>query len=286
MRCSPAGACRRSARCGCWPRWRCCAALGVHWPWPLVLLAAAVRGHAARPLGAAAAGLLAVVRGGGAADGSGQRRRRPAVGAAGAHAGCAAALRAGCAPRRVATLGLAPLSAGVLPAGVAGRLHRQPAGDSAGHAGHHAAGAARRAAARRCGRWPARWCRRWWPCCRCWPRWPFGLWTAAAAPAWAHGGRPARRRAAACCRCRGGCACWRCRLLLPLLAPPLQRPAAGRVRGGRRPTSARARRCWCARATHLLVYDAGPRYSRRGRRRRSACCCRCCARAAKRASTC
>jgi len=28
MRCSPAGACRRSARCGCWSRWLCCAARG------------------------------------------------------------------------------------------------------------------------------------------------------------------------------------------------------------------------------------------------------------------
>jgi len=44
---------------------------GLRWPSPLVLLAARRRGHAARPLGAAAAGLLAVLRGRGAADGVG-----------------------------------------------------------------------------------------------------------------------------------------------------------------------------------------------------------------------
>ena len=43
--------------------------LGLRWPLPLVLLAAAVRGGTARPLGAAAAGLLAVVCRGGHADG-------------------------------------------------------------------------------------------------------------------------------------------------------------------------------------------------------------------------
>ena len=51
---------------------------GVRWPQPLVLLAAAVRGDAARPLGADAAGLLAVVRRGGSVDGLGAGRRAAA----------------------------------------------------------------------------------------------------------------------------------------------------------------------------------------------------------------
>ena len=68
---------------------------GLRWPWPLVASlwpAALARGHAARSVGADAAGLLAVVRGGRPADGvvSGDRRaarrgatRRERLGAAG-----------------------------------------------------------------------------------------------------------------------------------------------------------------------------------------------------------
>jgi competence protein ComEC len=58
MRCSAAGACPRSARCGCWPRWPRCGLRGAAGPgrwcgcWRR-------RGGGAGPVGAAAAGLLA-----------------------------------------------------------------------------------------------------------------------------------------------------------------------------------------------------------------------------------
>lgn len=89
--------------------------------------------------------------------------------------------------------------------------------------------------------------------------WPFAQWTAAAAPAWA-----------AVAGLLGGALLvmplpWRLRLLglpllLPLLAPPVQRPADGAFEfvaadiGQGNAVLVRTR-------THLLVYDAGPRYS-------------------------
>jgi len=89
--------------------------------------------------------------------------------------------------------------------------------------------------------------------------WPFGVWTAAAVPAWGMA-----------VGLLGGALLlmplpWRLRLLglpllLPLLAPPLARPAAGEVEvvaadiGQGTAVLVRTR-------DHLLVYDAGPRYS-------------------------
>jgi len=88
---------------------------------------------------------------------------------------------------------------------------------------------------------------------------PFGLWTAAAAPSWG-----------VVAGLLGGALLlmplpWRLRLLglpllLPLLAPPLQRPAPGSVEvvvadiGQGTAVLVRTR-------DHLLIYDAGPRYS-------------------------
>ncbi len=89
---------------------------------------------------------------------------------------------------------------------------------------------------------------------------PFAQWTAAAAPAWA-----------AACGLAGALLAvlplpWRLRLcaaplLLPLLAPPLQRPAEGRFEllaadvGQGSAVLVRTR-------SHLLLYDTGPTYSR------------------------
>jgi competence protein ComEC len=90
-------------------------------------------------------------------------------------------------------------------------------------------------------------------------RWPWAVWTAPAAPAWAVAVGLA------------GTALlltplpWRLRwlglpMLLPLLVPPVQRPAEGRFElvvadvGQGTAVLLRTR-------THLLVYDAGPRYS-------------------------
>jgi competence protein ComEC len=89
--------------------------------------------------------------------------------------------------------------------------------------------------------------------------WPLGLWAAAAAPAWG-----------VVVGLFGGALLllplpWRLRLLgvpmlLPLLAPPLPRPAVGRFEvvaadiGQGTAVLLRAR-------NHLLLYDAGPRYS-------------------------
>jgi competence protein ComEC len=118
-RSSRAGACRRSARSGCWRPSCCCRRPGR----ALALAAgAAARGrgrHRARPVGAAAAGLLAVVHGGRAADGfvadrwpRPRRRRerrtlRPLAAQWDASRICCAAR---CAPQVIATLGLAPLT--------------------------------------------------------------------------------------------------------------------------------------------------------------------------------
>ena len=89
--------------------------------------------------------------------------------------------------------------------------------------------------------------------------WPLGVWTAAAAPAWAMASGLA-----------GGALLllplpWRLRLaglplLLPLLAPPVERPAPGRFEalaadiGQGTAVLVRTQR-------HLLLYDAGPRYA-------------------------
>jgi competence protein ComEC len=113
---------------------------------------------------------------------------------------------------------------------------------------------------------------------------PFGLWTAAAAPGWAMA-----------LGLLGGALLvmplpWRLRwlglplLLLPLLAPPLPRPAAGEFEVVAADI-ARAPRCWCAPATTCC--STTPGHATRPRpMRRSACCCRCCAPAARAASTC
>ena len=77
---------------------------------------------------------------------------------------------------------------------------------------------------------------------------PGAVWTRAGGAALGAARRACWRGAASCCRCRGGCARWRRPLALPLLVPP--RDAAGRrpLRPASPPTSARARRCSCARA--------------------------------------
>ena len=235
--------------------------LGLRWPLPLVLLARCGGGDAARPLGAAAAGLLAVVRGGGPAGGVRACWRHGA-----AHATCAGLARPhrGSAARRAAHAGRGHRGAGaavaaVLPAAVAGRLRGQPGGDPAGDAAGHAAGAAGRAAAAAVGAGGMAACRRW-PCsCRPWRRLPLPVWTAPQR-------RPGPRRPA----CWAALLLvlplpWRLRLLglpllLPLLAPPLERPAHGQFElvaadiGQGTAVLVRT-------AGHLLVYDTGPAYT-------------------------
>jgi competence protein ComEC len=175
--------------------------------------------------------------------------------------------------------------AGLLPAAVAGGHRGQPGGDSGGHAAHHAAGAAGRAAAAAVdagrgggqallqglgalagGRWslgPPR--------------------SVPAAPAWASAAGAGRRRAAgaaaALARAPAGLP-----LMLPLLAPAVERPAPA-ASSCWRWTSGRAPRCWCARATTCWSTTPG-RCTGWNPTPGSACWCRCCARAASRAWTC
>jgi competence protein ComEC len=89
--------------------------------------------------------------------------------------------------------------------------------------------------------------------------WPAALWTVAAAPAWAQAGG-----------LLGGLLLvlplpWRVRLLgallwLPLLLPPLQRPAEGRFEL-LVPDVGQGSAVLLRTRDHLLVYDSGPRYS-------------------------
>ena len=143
MLCLPGAAGGALGRAGCWPlptpllagwgvpaqRTLCMLAVvvalrsaGLRWPGPLVLLVAAVAVTAVRPLGPAAAGVLAVLW-----------RRRPADAVAAPAAprrdarpaGAAAwrtALRVGLRTQAVATRRAGAADAAVLPAGVAGRV--------------------------------------------------------------------------------------------------------------------------------------------------------------------
>ena len=246
-------------------------ALGLRWPWPLV---AARAPRSSSPLldpwALTAAGLLAVVRGGRPADGvvAGaarapcRRRRRRGRGAP-ARRGWPRACRARAAAhagRRDARPDAA--DAGVLPAGVAGRLARQPGRDSA-----------------RSRSWSRR--------SRCSasslaPLWALGAavgagcsvrCSARSPPCPAPSGRCRSRRAwaqlagllgGACCwscRCRGGRACWRCRSRCRCCCRRATLPAEGSFECSP-PTSARAPRCWCAPAATCCCLDAGPQYSR------------------------
>ena len=152
--------------------------------------------------------------------------------------------------------------AGLLPAGLAGRLPRQPGRDPAGHARDHAAGACSAS--------------------RVAPLWSLGAAIVQAldallgapgrdararsgrspvAPRWAQIAGLARRRAA-----RAAAAVAR-RAARRAARAALLRAAARRCRpraasSSSPPTSARARRCWCARARHVLLFDTGPQYSR------------------------
>ena len=88
---------------------------------------------------------------------------------------------------------------------------------------------------------------------------PFGLWTAAAAPAWGMalgllGGAVLLLPLPWWLRLLG------LPLLLPLLAPPVQRPAAGQFEVVATDIGQGAAGLLRIR-NHLLVYDAGPRYS-------------------------
>ena len=243
----------------------------LRWPWPLVLLGAAVVVTLFDPwaltqpgfwLSFMAVGLLMASSRG---ERHAARSRRPTTRPAGAAGrrdsprACAAAAHAG---RRDARPDAA--DAGLLPAGVAGRL-RSPtwsrsrwsrwwsrrsrcsasllrAALVAGRAAIVQAldallARAGRAARRASGRSPA-------------------------APLVGAARRPARRGAASCCRCRGA----------PRLARRAARAAAARAAAWRcraegsfdssPPTSARAPPCWCARARTLLLFDTGPQYSR------------------------
>ncbi len=256
---------------------------GLHWPAPLVLLAAAGVVTLLDPwavmqpgfwLSFVAVGLLMAsepVTGRTVAAGTGRARQ------------WVAALRRGLRTQAVASDRPGAAEPGVLPAGVAGRLHRQSAGHSAGHAGDRAAGAAgHRAAAvvgagQRSGAGAGR--------------------RAGAAGGMARrsvdgrcrtklgrGSRPAGRRAA------GHAAAVATAGLGPALAVAAAGTAAaaagaGRVRGARR----RHRPGHGGAGAHPHPPAAVRRRAAlfgRGRRGAAACCCRCCARAGTTVSTC
>ena len=192
-------------------------------------------------------------------------------------------LQRGLRTQALASVGPGAAEPGVLPAGVAGGLRLQPAGHSAGHAGHRAAGAGRHPVAATVGAGQ---------------RAGAGPGGRAAVPGGlalrlvdgrrgtrlGHGGRAARRRAAghavAMAAARAG----------PAAAAAVAGAARGTAAAGRSsrwspPTSARARRCWCAPAATCCCTTPG-RATPARRTPRSACCCRCCARVATTASTC
>ena len=264
MRCWPAGACRRSARCGCWPRVALLRSAGVRWPQPLVLLAAAVVVTLLDPwalmqpgfwLSFVAVGLLMASE---PVSGRRARRRRPAR-ARGWRPRCARGLRT----QVVASIGLAPLSMvffqQVSLVGFVANLLAIPLVTLA----HRAAGAARRrccqplwalASAAGAGAGAGAW--------RGWPAGPSACGRPRAAPRLGRGQRPARRRAA-------GPAAALAAAAARSAAAAAAAGAAGRA-AGRRAIS----RCVAAdigqgtavlvrTRGHLLLYDAGPQYSPR-----------------------
>ena len=230
--------------------------LGVRWPWPLVLLSAAVAVTLRDPwallqagfwLSFAAVGLLIVSE-----DREAARTRPPPgrwTGALRRHLRAQAAATVGLAPlslvffQQVSLVGLAanliaiPLvTLVVTPLAVAGTLVA-PLWTAAAWAVQALAGGLEALAA-----------------------WPLAVWTTAAAPPWMAAAAlvgavfavlplPGRLRLVAL------------PLMLPLLAPPVERPADGRFElvaadiGQGNSVLVRTR-------AHLLVYDTGPQYSR------------------------
>ena len=255
---------------------------------PALALAAGAAGgrggrHAGRSLGAAAARLLAVVHGGRPADGRPSRRRpaqpraiRPAGGRGDCRAWRAAA-RPACARRS------SPRSGWRRCRWCSSSRSRWSASLPTWSRSRSSRSSSRRwrcsaRCSRRCGRW-----RRAGAGAGAGAglagELAAGVWTVPAAPP---GAQLAAcwRAAAACCRCRGGCACWRCRWRCRCCCRRACCPATGGSSSWW-PTSARARPCWCARATTCWSTTPG-RSTRATATPGSACCCRCCARSARR----
>ncbi len=199
-------------------------------------------------------------------DGRGARRRRRAAAPAGARwpARFAASVRGGLRTQVDRHARPDAADAGLLPAGVAGRLSRQPGRDPARHA----------ASSRRwrCSASPSA------------PLWSLGALRSCrrsmrllarlaampgracgpspVAPLWAQLAGLLARGARSSCRCPGAPGCSPLPLALALLVPPRDAAGARAASTSSSPTSARARRCWCARAATCCCSTAGPQYSR------------------------
>ena len=246
-------------------------AVGVRWPWLLVLLAAAVVVTALDPWALDAGRLLAVVHGRRAADGvvAGKRertRRRAAVaGWRGWPARLLAHLRADLRTQVDRHARPDAAHAGLLPAGLGRRLPGQPGRDPARHARHHAARAARHLAWRRCGRWAA------WSVQAlesAWLQWlahAGRVWRCGVAPPWAQLAGLRRRGAAGDA---GAVAAAAARVAArAAAAAAAARPARRRaVRPASPSTSARARPCSSARATTSWSSTPGRSTARQRRR--------------------
>ena len=161
----------------------------------------------------------------------------------------------------VVTLALTPLTLLLFGQVSVVGFARQPGGDPLGDAGGHAAGAGRRAVGAACGAWRPSACSRWQRCCNGWRSGPGPLWSSCLPRRCGRAWRRWQRGALLAMRLP-----WRLRLLaLPLLLPVLWwQPAA--PGGGQFELLAadigQGNAVLVRTATHTLLYDAGPRFSR------------------------